>query len=109
MYVSQAPVVTVSGTLNTLCYGQVDTISATGGGTYLWMPGGFSDSTIIVQPLVSTQYTVTVTNSFNCATTDTLDVTVIPPGIPSAGPDLLICLGDSVLLNGTQQNAGGLI
>ena len=109
LYVSQAPVVTVSGTLNTLCYGQVDTISATGGGTYLWMPGGFSDSTIIVQPLVSTQYTVTVTNSFNCATTDTLDVTVIPPGIPSAGPDLLICLGDSVLLNGTQQNAGGLI
>lgn len=109
LYVSQAPVVTVSGTLNTLCYGQVDTISATGGGTYLWMPGGLTDSTIIVQPLVSTQYTIAVTNNFNCTTTDTLDVTVIPPGIPNAGPDLLACLGDSVSLLGSQQNAGGLL
>ena len=46
---------------------------------------------------------MTVTNNFNCSTNDTLDVTVIPPGIPNAGPDLLICLGDSVMLNGTQQ------
>ncbi|HRH66670.1 MAG TPA: gliding motility-associated C-terminal domain-containing protein, partial [Bacteroidia bacterium] len=109
LYVSQAPVVTISGSLNTLCYGQSDTLTATGGGTYLWMPGGFSDSVIVVQPLVSTQYTVTVFNNFSCSTTDTLNVTVIPPGIPVAGPDLLICRGDSVLLNGSQQNAGGLL
>ena len=73
------------------------------------MPGGLTDSTIIVQPLVSTQYTIAVTNNFNCTTTDTLDVTVIPPGIPNAGPDLLACLGDSVSLLGSQQNAGGLL
>ncbi|MFN8145741.1 MAG: gliding motility-associated C-terminal domain-containing protein [Bacteroidia bacterium] len=109
LYVSPAPVVSITGTLNTLCFGQSDTITAIGGGTYVWMPGGLIDSTIIVQPLISTQYVVTVTNNFNCSTNDTLDVTVIPPGIPNAGPDLLICLGDSVMLNGTQQNAGGLI
>lgn len=109
VYVSQAPVVTLTGTLNTLCYGQSDTLTATGGGSYLWMPGGLTDSVIIVQPIVSTDYVVTVSNAFNCTTNDTLHVTVIPPGIPDAGSDLLICLGDSALLNGTQQNAGGLI
>jgi hypothetical protein len=33
---------------------------------------------------------------------------VIPPGIPDAGPDQHICIGDTAHLTGTFQNAGGL-
>lgn len=109
LYLSPAPVVTLTGTNNTICWGSNDTLTATGGGTYFWTPGNLTDSVIVVSPQVTTDYVVSVRNNFGCVTNDTLTVTVIPPGIPDGGPDLVSCIGDSVVLSGTQQNAGGLI
>ncbi len=109
LYLSPAPVVTLTGTNNTICWGSNDTLTATGGGTYFWQPGSFTDSVIVVSPTATTDYVVAVRNNFGCVTNDTITVTVIPPGIPNGGPDLVSCIGDSVILSGTQQNAGGLI
>lgn len=109
LFVSPSPVVTITGTDNTICFGSNDTLTATGGGTYLWAPIGLTDSVIIVSPPTTTDYTVSVRNDFGCLTTDTFTVTVIPPGLPNGGPDLVSCIGDSVILSGTQQNAGGLV
>lgn len=109
LYLSPAPIVSISSTLGTICFGQQDTLRASGGGTYLWQPGGSTDSTLIVSPQVTTSYQVTVSNQFSCSTTASVTITVIPPGIPNAGPDQNLCLGDTLQLNGSQQNAGGVL
>ena len=109
IYQSAAPVLTVSATLSTICFGSPTTLSATGGSAYLWTPGGSMASVITVQPTVSTTYSVSTTNSFGCTSNDTIRITVIPPGIPDAGSSQDVCIGDSVQLTGTQQNAGGVV
>ncbi len=110
LYVSPSPALTLTGTQNTICFGDYDTLtaSATGTNTYLWSPGADSTTFIVVSPPSTTTYSVVVTNSYNCTATDSIVVTVIPPGIPDGGNDLIICIGDSAHLTGTFQNAGGL-
>lgn len=108
LYVAPNPIVTLTAGSNSICFGQSDTLNATGGGNYVWLPGGSTTSQIIVNPLTTTIYTVVVTNSFGCNTIDSITITVIPPGIPNAGLDATVCIGDSIQLNGSQQNAGGV-
>src|SRR6185295_657955 len=66
---------------------------------------GSTNDSITVNPLVTTIYSVTVNNSFNCPSNDTITLTVIPPGIPLAGPDAFVCIGDSIQLHATELNA----
>ena len=108
LYVSLSPTVTVAATQPTICFGDDDTLSVSGLGTYVWMPGGDTSSTLIVHPVTTTMYVVAVTNSFGCSASDSILVTVIPPGIPDAGADQLVCINDTAILNGSFQNAGGL-
>ncbi|AEE51865.1 hypothetical protein [Haliscomenobacter hydrossis] len=68
------------------CVGQNTTLTATGGGTYLWSTGA-STSSIVVSPSTTTTYTVTVTNQ-GCSDTathvlnvPTTNVTLIAPNI----------------------------
>lgn len=109
LHISPAPVVTITGPVSPICYGTLDSLRATGGGTYLWTPGGIPFAVIGIRPLVTTTYTVAVTNSFNCTTFDSITVNVIPPGIPNAGSDLIFCMDDSIMISGSQQNAGGVL
>jgi len=107
LHISPSPVVSITGSSNTICYGDNDTLVAQGGGTYLWMPGGSTNSTIVVSPPVTTTYYVTVSNSYACSTDDSVLVTVNPPGIPNAGSDQQICRGDTASFAGTQAGGGG--
>ncbi|TAL59505.1 MAG: T9SS type B sorting domain-containing protein [Bacteroidetes bacterium] len=59
----------------TITQGQSTTLSASGGGTYLWSNGS-TDSVITVMPLVTTLYCVTVTNVTGCKDTACVQVTV---------------------------------
>ncbi|MBL7805048.1 MAG: hypothetical protein JNL02_15005, partial [Saprospiraceae bacterium] len=70
-----------SGTTNndgTICVGASATITATGGTSYLWSPGGATTAAITVAPTVTTTYTVTVTNANGCTATTTRVITVNP-------------------------------
>jgi gliding motility-associated-like protein len=66
------------------CPGDSASIFATAAGgdgvfTYTWSPGGVTGQTVKVAPLITTEYTVTVTD--NCGTpavTDTIKVTIDP-------------------------------
>ena len=107
--ISPSPIVSITGPVGPICYGTIDSLRATGGGTYIWTPGGIPFPVIGVRPLVTTTYTVAVTNSYNCTTYDSFTVNIVPPGIADAGADLIICAGDSILINGSQQNAGGVL
>ncbi|MES2679897.1 MAG: choice-of-anchor I family protein [Bacteroidota bacterium] len=59
-----APGITSSGLL--ICAGENATLTANGGLSYSWNNGS-ANSTIIVSPSATTDYTVIATNSFNCS------------------------------------------
>lgn len=75
------PVITLSND-TTICYGDSAALTASGGDFYAWSTGG-SGQTETVSPLMITTYTVTVTGSNGCSTTD--DVTVDVNPLPAAG------------------------
>jgi len=98
LLVNPTPTVTISNN-QTICPGQNATINASGGISYSWFVSGQTTSTIVVNPAVSTGYTVMVTNSLGCTELATDSVIVYPNPIISTSPASgLICPNDSVLL-----------
>jgi len=88
-----------AGADQSICIGQSATLSATGGGSYLWN----TDSTtaiITVDPLMTTVYSVTVTFP-GCSASDSIVVTVNPIPTANAGADQSICNGQSAVLSAT--------
>lgn len=60
-----------------ICSGNSTTITAQGGTSYTWTPPGISGpGPIVVTPSITTIYTITGNNSFNCSKTVTLQVNV---------------------------------
>ncbi len=59
-----------------ICGGQSVTLTATGGGAYLWSPGGMTTASITVSPASTQTYQVTITNPSNCTSTDAAVVNV---------------------------------
>lgn len=76
--------------------GQPTTLTASGGGTYLWSTGETTQS-IVVSPDVSTTYEVTV-NVNGCQDSDEVMVTLMDQVAADAGEDETICIGSSVTL-----------
>lgn len=76
------------------CANQYAVLQASGGVSYLWSNGS-TNSTIAVNPIVITNYTVQVTNAYGC--TDTEVVTVTPIGYPGniVLTNKTICYGQS--------------
>jgi hypothetical protein len=79
--------------------------TATGGMApyrYSWSPRrGLNDSTLArptARPLVTTVYTVVVTDALGCQTTGSVIVTAIPAPVANAGPDRSICYGQSTVI-----------
>jgi subtilisin-like proprotein convertase family protein len=87
----------------TLCSGQTTTLSATGGGTYLWSNGA-TTATTNVSPTTTTTYTVTVTTP-GCGTdTDQVLVTVSPGGTVNITGPANLCQGQNGALTATPGN-----
>ncbi len=68
----------------TISVGQSATLTASGGGTYNWSTGE-TNPIIIVSPVLTTSYCVTVINSFNCNDLACATVTVDPIDCSAAG------------------------
>ncbi|MBK9535976.1 MAG: gliding motility-associated C-terminal domain-containing protein [Flavobacteriales bacterium] len=75
------------------------------GSTYTWSPaGGLSDANSAnpTATITGTQiYTVTVTDSSTCSSTDVITINALAIPNVDAGPDTTICAGSTVQLNGT--------
>ena len=103
---SPAPVITASGP-TTFCAGGNVTLSATGGGNYLWSDGSTTSS---INVTTSGNYYVTVTNANGCSgISNTIAVTVnaIPVVAVSANGPTTFCAGDNVTL--TASGASGYL
>jgi hypothetical protein len=99
------PTPTVSlGANVTQCGGTVLLDAGNVGNTYLWSTGA-TTQTITVS--VSGSYVATVTNSFNCSASDTVDVTINPlPNVVAGGVPPAVCV-DDVNITLTGSPAGG--
>jgi gliding motility-associated-like protein len=97
-----------AGTDATICESTSTSLQASGGIKYFWEPSQGLSSIIIANPtaspLVTSTYTVTVSNQYNCSAKDSVTVTVLKKPTANAGPDKKITEGQSVILNGV---AGG--
>ena len=84
-----------------VCNGNSVTLTATGGVSYTWNPGGATGSTIVVNPGSTTNYTVTGTGANGCTSTDVVAVNVGTLPVANAGPDVNICAGGNATLTAT--------
>lgn len=90
------PTITISG-MNTLCFGQTTTLTATGGVTYMWE----NSTTInprVVSPTTTSTFVVVGTNTLGCAQTTSVVVTVNPLPVVSINGIGSICSGQSTSL-----------
>lgn len=91
-----------AGPDTTICSGESVQLNGTGNGTLQWSPiAGLSDPNIpdpIANPELTQTYILTVTGGNLCVNTDQVTVTVNVLPNANAGPDLEVCLGDSVQL-----------
>ena len=98
--VRATPVLSVSPN-TTICAGTSITLSVSGAQNYTWSPStGLNNprsATPIAAPAATTTYTVTG-NDGGCSATATVTVTVEPLPTPSAGPDRVLCSGQSAQL-----------
>ena len=81
-----------------ICIGDSITLNASGGGTYAWDPGATAGSQMIVAPLLTTTYTITVTDTNNCSASDQVLVTVNPLPVADAGQNVSVCFGSQATL-----------
>lgn len=85
-----------------LCRGSRVQLFATGGVSYRWEPRvnivNPDSMNPVVDPLATTRYFVTVTDSFGCSNTASALVSVVNNPVASAFGDTLVCAGDSARL-----------
>lgn len=99
-----SPTIGIVSTATTICTGGNTTLSASGptDGLYSWSPAiGLSASTgttVIANPSITTNYTVTYTNTVGCYATASVLITVTPTLINATTNKYSICLGSSAAL-----------
>ena len=95
------PLPTADAGLDTnLCIGESQTLTASGGATYLWSTGD-TGNTLQVSPTSTAMYNVTVTDVHGCTAEATVTVTVNDLPIISVTQDLTICEGETADLSVT--------
>lgn len=104
IYIFQQPSPVIRGK-DSICAGYADTLTVTGGATYLWSNGSTSSS-IVVSPNNTKTVSVTAYSYLQCSSHDTsYTVYVVPAPVANISPSSdTICKGDSIELTGS----GGL-
>ena len=99
--VNPVPTLAISST-SLICSGNTATLSVAGADTYTWSTLS-NASTILVNPAVTTAYTVAGTNSVGCQNSQSATVTVINsnPVVTANTNSPVICYGFSTLLYGS--------
>jgi gliding motility-associated-like protein len=101
--VNPLPDITLSPRHPRICLGDSVQLTAHGGQSYKWAPSlGLSDveaTTTMARPLVSTTYTVTVSNQYGCTASDSAAVFVATPFSITLPRDTFVCKGESIVLS----------
>ena len=106
--VGVAPTITLAGD-NLICEGDLATLTATPsvtGGTYSWLPGGETTSSISVSPSTTTTYSVvyTINGCSSASTNETVTVNETPTLTMT---DDVICSGETGTVSALPSASGG--
>jgi gliding motility-associated-like protein len=93
--------VTANASPTIICLGNSSTLTATGGSTYTWSPGGLTGASVTVNPSATTLYTVTAENSLGCTKTETVSLAVSIPTITTVSSPTALCAGSTATLTGS--------
>ncbi|MFK7833399.1 MAG: T9SS type A sorting domain-containing protein [Winogradskyella sp.] len=94
--VNDLPTLTVSENIM-IIEGETTELAVNGAASYLWSTGE-TTNVISVSPTETITYSVTGFSENGCETQEEVTITVIPQVIADAGPDVSICLGESITL-----------
>lgn len=98
--VIDAPDVVATADDESVCEGDLVTLTGTGAATYTW-DGGVTDGVAFEPPLGTTTYTVIGSTLSGCENTATIDITVTAiPFVTASSDDTEICTGDEITLTG---------
>lgn len=98
--VNPSPAVSVLVSTPAICAGSSANLIAFGANTYFWSNTNVGNI-ISVSPAATANYTVTGTNQFGCAGTNTIQVKVNPlPNVTASASNTLLCQGDALTLTG---------
>src|SRR5690606_5730346 len=95
--VSPAPPISAGPDL-TLCPGDPFTPQGQGGVSYTW-DQGLTDGVEIAVGTTTITYAVTGVDAIGCFATDSVTIFIDEVEIPDAGPDQVVCEGESVILS----------
>jgi gliding motility-associated-like protein len=100
LVVDPLPVILPTANPATVCSGGSSTLSASGASTYVWNPGALPGASVVVNPLITTNYTVVGTSSAGCVSQTTVDVMVVPtPTLIASVNPTAVCNGASATLS----------
>lgn len=103
--VNALPTASISGTF-VVCPSANATLTASGGSSYVWSTGATTAS-ITTNPLLGTNYTVTVMDANSCISSASQMIGVSMPPMVHAGIDAEITTGSSASLNGSVMGGTG--
>ncbi len=108
--VNPLPTLTVTATPTAICNGGSATLTASGAAAYNWLPGALVGANVVVNPTVTTTYTVIGTSSLGCSNTKTITLIVNPiPSLTVTATPTAICSGNSTTLTGTATGGGPFV
>jgi hypothetical protein len=106
--VNPLPTITYTGS-TTICEGGSTQITLSGANSYVWSPAigvsNINSSNPVLNPSLTTTYTVTGTDANGCSNSSQITVVVSPPFSVQAGSDIVYC-GTPVTLNATSSIQG---
>ncbi len=87
----------------TVCANSSTQLLANGGNTYVWSPSAFLDNGAIPNPVASpgstTVFHVSITDSYSCAYSDSVKISVRQPAVFAVSPGNSVCSNTSQQLN----------
>lgn len=95
---SQTCTPTIVASSSAICSGESLTLTATGATSYTWMPDGYTISSIVVSPSVTTTYTL-YASSIGCNDSTTMQINVTQTPTVNISPNFAyLCSGTSMTL-----------
>jgi len=90
----------VTSTKTLVCVGESVTLTASGGSNYVWN-NNTNGPTVVVNPTITTTYSVTSASGTSCSAFATIQIVVQQPTINSSASKTLLCAGESATLSAT--------
>lgn len=88
-----------AGNDQTICEGSTAGLTASGGVSYIWNPGGQTSASILVSPAVTSTYIVQVTDQYTCINSDTVIININPSPIAEYDLTLPACVSYPIQFN----------